>query len=158
MERILFILAILTFSMISLSTNNDILDRQVLVFQSEAIINAVGVAEQILEEISLESFDEETTNSQRVSSAGDLTSVLSLGSDGLEPSDDDIDDYDGRVISFDAGRIPGFQAIIDVAYADTSNPSLDAISPTYAKRVRISITNPDFMTDSLRIERLFTYY
>ncbi len=157
MENAKLIFALATLSYFALTTNQNSLSQQEAVTNMEAQISAIGYGQQLIEQISTESFDEATTNQQVVSSTLQLTNSLSFGLDGSESSPDDVDDYDGMVYDIDTPRIDGFKAAVNVSYINPSTSQVTS-TKTYIKQVEVVIWNSSFMSDSIKIYNWETYH
>lgn len=157
MENAKLIFALATLSYFALTTNQNSLSQQEAVTSMEAQIAAIGYAQQLIEQISTESFDEATTNGSTVSNTSQLTTSLSFGLDGSESSPDDVDDYNGMVYDIDTPRIDGFKAAVNVSYINPGTSQVTS-TKTYIKQVEVVIWNNSFMSDSIRIYNWETYH
>lgn len=158
MQSLMLILAITTFTYISMSSNRKMIEQHDVIIQTEAAIAATAFAQQLVAEISAHSFDEATVGGQTVDSPGDLTGPGDLGYESGETDPDDIDDYNGQSYDFKTDRVDGFSALVKVTYANTTSPAQDDSSPTYLKRIKIKVTNSNFMADSLTLQYLVSYH
>ncbi len=158
MQLLLIIGAIISFSILALSTNQGLLNQQVSIFNTEAQIVGAGYAQQLIEEIASRSFDENTTNQQTVTDPFELTATSEFGSEGAELYPDDVDDYHDRSYNFDSKRIKGFEVNIAISYADTLNPRQNSSAKTYLKRIMVVVINPKFLQDSLTFQQLVSYH
>ena len=95
MGQIVIILGSMTLLlMLSVTVNNAIINKVQDAYQSESVLAATTMAQALIQEVSLEAFDENTISAP-VDSTPQLTPRIALGKDAAEayPYFDDLDDY-----------------------------------------------------------------
>jgi len=126
---------------------------------NEMTTQASGVAVDALEAIGRRPFDAVTT----VESPDDLTDPGEFGGCDLFELCADVDDFDGLTFR---RTVEGFEyeVEVDVWYVDPDSPGSDTpTGPSYAKQVRVRVTNPHIFvgdpSNPLEIEmhRTYTY-
>jgi len=116
---------------------------------NESVISGSALAQSLIEEIQSRAFDENTI-SQALTSVDNLTLSNSFGPDAGEFSSidyDDIDDYNGFVLSDTLSRMGNYNAAVDIYYIVEFNPDTRSIERTFSKRIDIKITNPAVNTN-----------
>ena len=118
----------------------------------------------MLDEVLTKDFDENTTNGNRVFNYSDLALASAFGPDG--PSEvisgvdscrtdnflsktrfDDVDDYDGyRRMAWNS-RLGWFTVSVVIKYVSETDPNTESIPRTYYKRITVTVTHPNMMTD-----------
>jgi hypothetical protein len=156
------IVAILSLTVMRASRSTD----QSIVL-NEMATQASGVGVDVLEAIGRLPFDSETdttkvTTIPAVESADELTGEGSFGGCTSFADCEDIDDFDGLTTT---RTLDGFdyEVEIDVRYVEEDTPDTYSATNTFAKQVRVLITNPHIYfgdpSNLLTIEmrRVFTY-
>lgn len=167
-QLLLMIAAMTLLSLITLSVNNTILSSSDSLLESEATVNALSVAQSMLDEIGTMEFDEKTII-KRVFYADSLTAPSSLGRESGEvyPNFDDIDDYNyfrgtsaKQVVTPRMGTFFVVDSIYYIPEPDTSDYSFDYPSPynarTFYKKIIVEVTHPS-MPNPLRLQDLWVY-
>ena len=158
--------AMLLFSIALPSLNNAILFSESNQIVTQVENSALAVAQGYLSEAAVKTFDEVCLTSLPLIAA-QLTPVADLGSDAGEyyPNFDDLDDY-GDLSLVDTTAFPtiAFNVTGSVDYVDPNNPETTSASPTFVKRLRVTITSSYLVDpasgDSLNItlQRLYAYF
>ncbi len=163
--------ALAILSLLILTVNNNILNNDVSITESEIVITGVSLAQSLIDEIKTKSFDQ-VEISGTINSPNDLTSTLGpeTGENISMPDTsssqafaslttyNDIDDYNGysRLVNTDIAE--NFMLNCQVEYVSVSNPNSVSGSRTYCKRITITVTSPFFFTlPSLQIRSAITY-
>ena len=158
--------AVILFSLMLPSLNESILytDLNQLVTQVEN--SALGLAQGFLSEAATKVFDEVCLTTEP-DSPDQLTPVVDLGREVGEsyPGYDDLDDYADLAL-MDSTAFTSIQFTVSgaVDYMDPSNPEIISPSPTFIKRLIVTVTSSYLIDpatrDSLQIKlmRLYTYY
>jgi hypothetical protein len=167
-QTMMVIAAMGLLSMLTLSINSSIVNASLFGFNMEVQLDAISYAQSMLDEILFNDFDEKTTNGVRAFDYEDITSAASLGkeagetiSGGVDIEDqqkkndfqsrtafDDIDDYNGYQRKAYNTRLGWFDLNVDVKYVNESTPDIESSTPTFYKRVTVTITHPNMITDS----------
>jgi len=137
------------------------------VIQSKLGITAVSLASSIIEEASGKAFDQKTDDSVVTTTAG-LTIASKLGLDAGEFYPDSINDFDdfnnlSIIKSFKDTvycRPYGggtFNIKCKVEYVNATAPDVAVSTPTFNKRLTVTVTSPD-MKDTVRTQYIFSYW
>jgi hypothetical protein len=140
-------------------------DNRILV--NEMATQASGVGVDILEAISRFPFDSKTDTLKvftfpAVTSAAELTADADFGGATSFADAEDIDDFDGVTL---VRTLDGFDysVAVEVRYVVETTPDQYSGAQTFAKSVRLQITNPHiFFGDrsnplTIEMRRVFTY-
>ena len=153
-----------------LSANGLLSANSVNTEQTEYVLTALSLAESIVDEAKTKSFDERTT-AALISIADSLTTMpgreggesvanpdtmSALGSYASVSRFDDVDDYNGYVRLVNTARGTGYNLNVTVKYVSETNPDSDSYTPTFCKRMTVSVTSPFFETP-ITINYAFTY-
>ena len=153
-SQILLVLgAIVILSLISLNVYRSILNSSELTIDSESIITANAVANDILTEITSKSFDEATVSTileeDNIPTA--FTTTAGFGPDDESyPAYDDIDDFDGYSTVISTPRLGNFDVNVSVDYVHMNNPDVVLASKTRTKRIIVTVTN-SVLVDTLKL-------
>ena len=142
----------------TLNLNSGLVHDQVLVYQSEQMIEAVALAQRFIEEADRLQFDEDASASVPSS----FTSAAELGPESGEsyPQFDDIDDFDGYETQIAVPRSITWNVEIMVHYVDPSDYS-HTTSRTYFKEMVVTVSSEDFSGDpsfGVALKRIFAYH
>jgi hypothetical protein len=159
-QTMLVIGAFTLFSTATVAINSTIISTSTLGIEMEASLNALSIAQSMLDEIMQQSFDEKTTNNKLVTTASGMTPKTGFGSDGgsetitcvdfLDPvadkfqsqsKFDDVDDYDGYKRKVLNTRLGWFEVEDSIAYVQEGSPNTVIASQTWQKRITVKITN-----------------
>lgn len=154
----------------TLTTNTSLIRNQQLSMESEYIITATGIAQEVIEEAKTKAFDQ-TTVAAAVTNSGNLTAPGSLGPDSGENMTlpetqktgiwlsaeryNDIDDYNKyrRVVS--TPKID-YNVSVVVAYVTPTNPDSYPAARTWAKRMTVTVTST-YLTFPVVLDFVFVY-
>jgi hypothetical protein len=132
--------------------------RMLATYTSESVIDASGLGQSILDMIQSKAFDEQTVN-KPVRKTDSLTILNTLGPDAGEYTHtdfDDIDDYDNFNTTVTLGRMGDFNINVDVYYVNTINPQIKSSTPTFSKKIDLSIINYSLL-DTLKYQHIISY-
>lgn len=153
--------ALMLLSMISLSVNTMFIEKTTTMLDAEANLNAISLAQSMIDEIMKKSFDMNTV-SAKVYTASGFTAIASLGPSGSEASIvtipdatnpfrsvrnyNDVDDYHlyRRIVA--TPRLGNFTIVDSVFYLNESDPSLVSGTPTFHKKVVVTVRHPNMIT------------
>jgi hypothetical protein len=172
-QTMLVLGAMTILSMLTLSINSSIVNASVFGFNMEVNLDAISIAQSMLDEVLFNDFDEKTIPPKRAFNYTDLTPNGFLGTDdGSEKIDgivngtfdvedttkvndfkskkflDDIDDYNGYQRKAWNTRLGWFYVSVNVAYVSESNPDAVCSTPTFYKRVTVTVTHPNMIKNS----------
>jgi hypothetical protein len=143
-----------------LSLHRSLGNSNQVVIQSKLGVTAVSLASSIVEEASGKAFDK-NTDEDIATLTSQLTSVVNLGLETGESYPDSTNDFDdfnnlNRTISPDT--LSGtFNIRCKVNYINPSTPDVAQSSPTWHKKLTISVTSPQ-MKDTVKAEYIFSYW
>jgi len=175
---ILAVGALVIFGTFLASSNRLMTVNTQIAEQNEYYISAISLAQSIISEAKAKAFDENTVSGS-VPSPDSLS--LTLGPDGFTesvPTTDtlitsspydaqnpgyrstfrfnDVDDYDGYKRLVNTPRAEGYTLTVRVAYASPTYPDSMKSSPTFCKKMTVSVKSP-FIPDSLSLSYAFVY-
>lgn len=132
--------AFVLLSRLLLSVNQTIITKNELVQESEATIYATTLAQAMIQEVSLKSFDQKTVTTS-IFVADSLTPRTSLGVDVGEvfPKYNDLDDYGNYKRTTKNPRLGNFQTKVSVIYATTTGDSSG--KPTFYKKISVTVSD-----------------
>jgi hypothetical protein len=125
---------------------------------NEATITATGLAQSLIDEIQIKSFDEKTI-SQTITSEDSLTAVGLLGPETgeiLVTQFDDVDDYKNYTRSDSLSRLGTFNSRVDVYYVQKLTPETRSSVRTFTKRIDVFVTNFS-LTDTIKLYHVVSY-
>ncbi len=157
-QQLLAIGSIFLVTMLALNFYTSNTNQMEVSVSNEAIISGTGIAQGMIDNILTRAFDE-TTVSSSVSSTSSLTSSANLGPDAGENNIfmfDDIDDFKNYSAVDSSTRLSNYNVSVDVNYVVNLNPENNSLSPTFAKRIDVSITGM-YLTDTLTLFHIVTY-
>jgi hypothetical protein len=167
-QTMLVLGAMAILSMLTLSINSSIINASVFGFNMEVNLDAISIAQSMMDEVLFNDFDQMTTNNVRAFDYSDVTPAGSLGTDnagetitGTVDIEDtskvkdfqsktkfnDIDDYKGYNRKAWNTRLGWFDVNVNVAYVSETNPDNEVTSATFYKKVTVSVTHPNMITD-----------
>lgn len=157
--QMLMVLGAMTLlSFVALSVNSMLVNKTTTMLETEANLNAVSLAQSMLDEVLTTSFDAVTAAGTKVYDSTGFTAAGSLGPSSSEASSvplpeppdtavpykslkyyNDIDDYDQyRRIAF-ASTMGPFSIIDSVFYVKESNPDLKSAAATFYKKIVVTV-------------------
>lgn len=162
--------ALALLSLVSLSINTMIVGKTTTMLDAEGQLNAISIAQSMLDEVMQKSYDAATV-SAKVYNAADFTAAGGLGCSGAEasivPQPDtypyksgagynDVDDYHRyrRIVS--TPRMGNFDVRDSVWYVVETAPDTKASTQTFFKRVKVTVRHPN-MTSPLSLSDVAVY-
>jgi len=169
MLTVLFALAILSF--VSLSINTLIIGQTTTLLETQASLNAISIAQSMIDEIMTKSYDAFTAGGTRIWNASDFSSSP-LGPSSTENSNvprpdittpfrsvryyNDADDYNGYSRIVNTPLMGQFTVRDTVYYVLESNPDQKQTSQTFFKKIVVTVTHPN-MPYPLKISDVVVY-
>lgn len=162
--------ALTLLSLVSLSVNTMIIGKTTTMLDAEAQLNAISIAQTMIDEIMLKNFDAATV-SAKVYDPDDFTPVNGLGCSGTEsarvPQPDtypyksaggfnDVDDYHRYSRTAATPRMGNFTVTDTVYYVAESNPDANSMTQTFFKKVVVTVRHPN-MSAPLRLSDVAVY-
>lgn len=157
-ESLLVIGAVLTFSILSYAVNQTIISNTEWVIALEARNSAIAQAQQLMDQVTSLSFDENTTQGKSVNSPSELTAIKTIGRETGENLKDDVDDYNTITVAGDSSRFKGYQLLVEVSYVDSTKPTVASLSPTFIKKVTVTVSNSRYLPIPISLSSLVAYY
>jgi len=140
-QTLLVMGAMVLLSIAVLSANRIILDRMNSGYETQAIFDAVPIAESKLDEIRRKAFDEKSIN-KRIYDASNFTQPAYLGKDAGETTTvtyDDIDDYNNDSLRFSTPVLENFWVVSKIQYVSETNPDQVSSTPTFFKLITVKV-------------------
>jgi hypothetical protein len=140
-QTLLVMGAMVLLSIAVLSANRIILDRTNSGYQTQAIFDAVPIAEAKLDEIRRKAYDEKSIN-KRIYDAANFTQPAYLGKDAGETTTvdyDDIDDYNNDSVKVSTPVLDNFWVVSRIRYMSESNPDQVSSSSTFFKQITVTV-------------------
>ncbi|MBI5464307.1 MAG: hypothetical protein HY966_05070 [Ignavibacteriales bacterium] len=156
-QTMMVIAAFALLSMLTLAVNSTMIMTSTLGLETQTNLNALSIAQSMLDEIQTQEYDEYTTNSQRAFQFSSLTTAASFGPDagetfaGIDKDStgnfkskrffDDVDDYHlYHRQAYDA-RLGWFDVVDTVQYVQNLNPDAVSLTQTWHKRIIVTVTH-----------------
>ncbi|MDQ7818160.1 MAG: hypothetical protein RDU14_14125 [Melioribacteraceae bacterium] len=160
-QMLITIAALMLLSLVILRVNNSFFSTSSVMLDTKFGVLAVSFATSIIEEANSKSFDN-ATDTTSISSTESLTAITSLGPETGEvySNFNDFDDFNGysRSTAGDSTfQSAVFNASCQVRYISPSNPSAEATSKTWHKRITVTVTSPS-MADTIKLYSIFSYW
>lgn len=161
-QSLLTILAMVLLSVLILRVNNTFLTTGSVLVDSKYVIEATSLASSKLQQVCDLAFDENTVNS-RATGYNDLTVSLNHESGETDESFyNDVDDYNNwhdTVYTVMEANKPAEKFLVKckVDYVTSTIPIITSISPTWNKRVTVTVSN-QFMPDTVKLSTIFSYW
>jgi hypothetical protein len=150
--------ALALLSLVALSINSMIVNKTATMLETEADLNAVSLAQSMLDEVLANPFDAVTADGTKIYDSTKFTASGSLGPSGTESSNvplpeppdtavpyrslkyyNDVDDYNGyKRVAFASSMGP-FSIIDTVYYTTESNPDQVSAYQTFYKKVVVTV-------------------
>ena len=157
-QQLLAIGSIFLITMLAINFFTSNTNQMEVSVSNEALISATGIAQGMIDNILTRAFDEKTVSGS-VSSASSLTPSGNLGPDAGENNVykfDDIDDFKNYSAVDSSTRLSSYNISVDVKYVVNLNPENTSFSPTFVKRIEVSISG-QYLTDTLTLSHIVTY-
>ncbi len=157
-QHLLAIAAILLLTTLILNVHRSTGEKILITYTNESVITGTGVAQSLMDEITIKAFDENTVF-HPVFDADSLTAVNSLGADlneYLRTDFDDVDDYQNFQDTVTTDRMGEFNVKVLVAYVNPNDlESLSSVR-TFTKRIKVMVTNFN-LPDTIRLSHIVGY-
>ncbi len=150
--------AMVLLSTITLRVNTANLVNETIRDEAQYGVLATSIATSIIEEATSKSFDE-STDSNSVSTLGELTPAGNLGPESGETYDlfDDFDDFNGFTKRDSTMPSAVFDISCEVMYIHKSNLKVKSNSEQWHKKINITVSSP-FSQDTFRTSSIFSYW
>jgi hypothetical protein len=163
--------ALMLLSMLSLSVNSMFIDKTTTMLDAEANLDAVSIAQSMIDEIMTKSYDAATI-SAKVYSADQFTAASGLGPNSSEAAQvgtpdaatpfasvaafSDVDDYNNYRRTVANPRLGNFTVIDTVFYVLETNPDTKTTSRTFHKKIVVTVKHRN-MLRPLQISDIAVY-
>jgi len=162
--------ALALLSLVSLSINTMIVGKTTVMLDAEAQLNAISIAQTMIDEIMTKSYDAATVD-KKIYNADDFTSPGGLGCSSTEKSAvstpdsypytsvagyNDVDDYNNYTRQAATPRMGKFLVTDTVYYVFESDPNVKASVPTFFKKVVVTVRHPN-MSSPLQLSDVAVY-
>ncbi len=147
--------ALVLLSLSSLRFNNSVLENSTAQVENKVYLTAFSLADDMLETIKQRSFDEATVKFP--TGLANLTPADKLGPETGETYQlfNDIDDYNLYKKTVSAPHAENYGIICRVCYVDGSDPDNEISTPSYYKKVTVTVTSP-YMREDVNLSFIFT--
>ncbi len=142
-QQLLTIASILLITVLLINVHRSTGDKILTTYTNESFIAGTSIAQSLIDEMSIKSFDEQTIEYPALE-VDNLTSSGFLGPDPGEDSResfDDVDDYNQYEETISNDRMGEFNITISVSYVDRDNLEIISSSKTFTKNITVSVTN-----------------
>jgi len=157
-QHLLAIAAILLLTTLILNVHRSTGEKILITYTNESVITGTGVAQSMMDEITVKAFDENTVY-HPVFDADSLTAINFLGTDLNEYSKtdyDDMDDYQNFQDTVTTNRMGEFYVKVLVAYVDPNDLENISSIRTFTKRIKVMVTNFN-LPDTIRLSQIVGY-
>ena len=162
--------ALVLLGFVTLSINSMLADKAITMLDAEAALNAVSIAQTMLDEVMTKSFDGATATGARIYDSSKFAPPDGLGPSGLELSlvglidtldlsdkyYNDVDDYNGYTRITTTPVLGNFTVCDTVYYVVGSNPEQRSNVQTSFKKVVVTVRHPN-MRFPLQISDISVY-
>lgn len=157
-QMLLTIGAMILLSMVILNTNKNYLNTTVFLQETKYGVLATSLATSIIEKAKSLSFDEETDGAA-VANTSDLTRANDLGPESGETyyTFNDFDDFNGYTTVDTTEMSAVYNISCSVAYVNENQLNNTTNSRTWHKKILVAVSS-DFMTDTVRMSSVFSYW
>lgn len=160
--------AFVVLSTITLNVNASLIYTSTTGLEMEATLDAVSIAQSMMDEVLKQEFDQKTLNGFRIYDPHALTPARSFGPDGTgekiagdhevdtsrvdafesRTKFTDVDDYEGYVRRSWNPRFGWFDVTVHVQYVDEDNPNEVSEGRTFYKLVTVKVSHPSLVKDA----------
>jgi len=150
--------AMVLLSTITLRVNTSNLMNETIRDEAQYGVLATSIATSIIEEATSKSYDE-STDSNSVSSLGELTLAGSLGPESGETYDlfDDFDDFNGFTKRDSTMPSAIFDISCEVMYIHKTNLKVKSNSEQWHKKINVIVSSP-FSQDTFKTSSIYSYW
>jgi len=167
-QSFLVIGAFVILSTMTLNVNASLILTTTTGLEMEATLDAVSIAQSMMDEVLTQEFDQKTTSGKRIYEAHDLTYPAAFGPDGIaeqiigdygadtsringfesRTKFNDVDDYEGYVRKAWNPRFGWFNVTVRVGYVDEDDPDAPSGGRTFYKCVTVKVMHPSLVKDA----------
>ena len=170
-QMIMVLGALMLLSMLSLSVNSMFIDKTTTMLDAEANLNAISMAQSMIDEILVKSYDASTV-SAKVYTSSSFNAPGAFGPNGTESSNvsqpdtsspfksvkyyNDVDDYHLYRRTVSNPRLGKFTIVDSVYYVQETSPNTVSSVATFHKKVVVTVTHRN-MTSPLTMSDVAVY-
>ncbi|MBI5020279.1 MAG: hypothetical protein HZB59_02490 [Ignavibacteriales bacterium] len=157
-QILLIVLALALLATLQLTIHSSILRESLVTMDNEAKIDAISIAQAMIDEINSKSFDSSTAN-KVVHFTNELTPQNRFGPEGTEstvPALDqepfksqtvfnDVDDYHRYTRLDHSSTLGAFRVRDSIIYVTATNQDLYSASPTWYKKIFVIVKHPNLI-------------
>ena len=145
---------LLLFSLTSLRFNSAILTTSTSDLQNKVYLTAFSLADDMIEEMKVKSFDENTVKFPISNPAG-LSATLGPESGEVYPNYNDVDDFNGYTKNVDEPHAEGYVVSCVVQYVEEDDPDVVSATQTFCKKATVTVSSP-YMKSPVALSFIFT--
>ncbi|MGE5364426.1 MAG: hypothetical protein ACM3SM_09865 [Bacteroidota bacterium] len=155
-QSVLAIGAMLLLTLTTINFNSAYLNNSTVEIENKVMMTAFSLADDMIEEIKIRSFDEKTVQFTSANPS-DLTPSSSLGPETGESyaTFDDIDDFNGYTKSISAPHAENYSIRCKIEYVSATAPDNVSSTQTFYKRAKITVSSP-YLRHSINLSYIFT--
>lgn len=155
-QSVLAIGAMLLLTLTTINFNSAYLNNSTVEIENKVMMTAFSLADDMIEEIKIRSFDEKTVQFTSANPS-DLTPSAGLGPETGESyaTFDDIDDFNGYTRSISAPHAENYSIICRIEYVSSTAPDNVSSVQTFYKRAKITVSSP-YLRHSINLSYIFT--
>lgn len=160
-QTMLIIAALSLLSTLTLNINASLMNASVFGYNMEVNLDAISIAQSMLDEVLFNDYDQKTIT-KRAFSYSEISATLGpesgetiSGVDSSWTGDyksktkfNDVDDYNGYTRLARSTRLGLFNVSVTVKYVVEGSPDQISMTPTFYKRVTVTVTHPNMITDN----------
>ena len=166
-QTFLIIGAFALLSTMTLNVNTALIGTSTTGLEMEATLDGMSIGQTLLDEILTQDFDQKVVGGVRVYSPDSLTTLAKFGPDGtaeqisgnqgIDTSRtdnfqsmtkfNDVDDYSGYSRKSWNPRFGWYILTVKIDYVNEDNPYTVLTSPSFYKRVAVTVTHPNLVKD-----------
>jgi hypothetical protein len=155
-QMLAVLVALSLLGVVSLTNNTLMLSKTETMLEAEASLNAISIAQTLIDEIMTKNYDLATVT-KKVVNADDFTDPLSLGPNDAEKKSvplpdvgptyrsikyyNDLDDYNGyrRIVS--TPKMGDFTLLVDIFYVSETYPDEVSKDETFHKKIIVTVSH-----------------
>ncbi len=154
----------------SMGINFMLASKTVTMLEAEASLNAVSIAQTMIDEVMTKSYDASTANGTKIYNTSYFTGAGSLGCSSTEASNvpqpdvtyksvtyyNDVDDYHNYRRTVSTPVLGDFTVGDTVIYVSESNPDVKSFTQTFHKKVIVTVRHAN-MSYPLKLSDVVVY-
>jgi hypothetical protein len=169
----LTVLAMILLGITVLTVNNSSLQNGSILTQTQIGIYGISLATSIIEEAAGMAFDQNTDNAAVTSTSALSTTLGPESGETTSPPSalkfNDFDDYNNLPLGTNVAGVDSFMTKVKVYYINDANPEVKVLSPTWFKRMDVTVNGTGVADtgrakrglatgDTIKISYIFSYF